>query len=145
MVDVGDTSHDDEGQVVEEPANDGVDAGVVDLVNVELGKLPVPSLPAEDVPDGQKTKDTEPGSRAPIDEGVAEKEVLDDLVVPAAHPETNVQNGPLPPLRSQVILLIGIGHKGVVGGHHGNVLAELACVIEIQRPVFSLLPGARSP
>ena len=43
------------------------------------------------------------------------------VVVPAAHTETDVQNGPLPETRSKIILLVGVRDKGVVGRHHSNV------------------------
>ena len=50
VVDVSDTSHCDEGQVVKEPAEDGVDAGVVELVDLRQGQLLVAALPADGVP-----------------------------------------------------------------------------------------------
>jgi hypothetical protein len=51
----------------------------------------------------------------------AEEEVLDNVVVPAAHAEADVQKGPLPWCRGKVVLLVGVGDKSVVGSHHGNV------------------------
>ena len=127
VMDVGDTAHDDEGQIVEEPADDRVDSSVVDLVDVVLGELVVATLPAESVPDEEKTKDAETGSRSPVDERITKQEVLDDLIIPAAHSQTNMEDRPLPPLGSQIVLLVRIGNKSVVGGHHGNVLP---CMLE---------------
>lgn len=125
VMDVGDTAHDDEGQVVKEPADDRVDTSVVDLVNAVLVELLVATLPAESVPNDEKAKDAETGSGAPVDKRVAKQEVLDGLVVPTAHSQANVEDRPLPPLGSQVILLVRIGNKSVVGGHHGNVLSRV--------------------
>ena len=116
------SGHDDEGQVVEEPPNNGVEPGVVDLVDIVLGKLLVAALPSDQVPGDQGGKDTQAGGRAPVDQRVAEQEVLCDLVVPAAHPKSDMEEGPLPPLRGEVVLFVGIGNKSVVGSHHGNVL-----------------------
>jgi len=47
--------------------------------------------------------------------------VLLTLVVPAAHAEADVEDGPLPELRGQVVLLVWVGDKGVVGCHHCHV------------------------
>ena len=43
------------------------------------------------------------------------------LVVPAAHAEADVEDGPLPELRGQVVLFVWVGDKGVVGCHHCHV------------------------
>lgn len=125
VMNVGDTAHDDEGQVVEEPADDRVDSSIVDLVNAILVELVVTTLPAESVPNDEKAKDTETSSGAPVDERVAKQEILDGLVVPAAHSQTNVKDRPLPPLGSQIVLLVRIGNKSVVRCHHGNVLSRI--------------------
>ena len=125
VMDVGDTAHDDEGQIVEEPSDDRVDSGVVDLVNAVLVELVVTTLPAESVPDNEKAKDAETGSGAPVDERVAKQEILDGLVVPAAHSQANVKDRPLPPLGSQIVLLVRVGNKSVVRGHHSNVLSRM--------------------
>jgi hypothetical protein len=63
---------------VQDPADDGVDARVVDLVNLRLLEVVVAALPADQVPGNDETKDTKTGSAAPVDEGVTEKEVLDN-------------------------------------------------------------------
>lgn len=86
----------------------------MDLVDIGLFKLVVSSLPADQVPDYHKSEDAHGGCGAPVDERVSEEEVLDDGVVPTAHAETDVENGPLPELRSEIILLVWIGNKGVV-------------------------------
>jgi hypothetical protein len=124
VVYVSDTSHDNKWQIVEEPSENRVQASVVDLINVGLRELPEASLPSENIPDSNKTHSTQRQGRSPVGEGVAKEEVLDNLVIPATHAQTNVQNGPLPPLRSKIILLVGIGHKSVVRGHHGNVQVD---------------------
>ena len=43
------------------------------------------------------------------------------VIVPAAHTETDVKNGPLPEAGGEIVLLVGVRNKGVVGRHHGNV------------------------
>lgn len=78
VVDVGDTAHSHEGKIVEDPTDDGVDSGVVDLVNIGLLKVVVTALPADNVPDYDKTKDAETGCAAPVDEGITEEEVLNN-------------------------------------------------------------------
>lgn len=50
VVDVSDAPHGYEGEVVQEPADDGVHAGVVDLVDVGLLEVRVAALPADQVP-----------------------------------------------------------------------------------------------
>lgn len=121
VVDVGDTGHGDEGEVVQEPADDGVDAGVVNVVNVVLAELVVAALPADGVPCDDQSEQSERGGAAPVHERVAEEEVLDNVVVPTTHAETDVQERPLPWSRGQIILLIWVRDKGIVGSHHGNV------------------------
>jgi hypothetical protein len=121
VVNVGDTGHGDEGQVVQEPAEHGVDAGVVEVVDLGPGELVVAALPADRVPGDHAEEEDDREGRAPVDERVAEQEVLDDVVVPAAHTKTDVQEGPLPGLGGEVILLVGVGNEGVVRGHHGDV------------------------
>lgn len=88
VVDVGHTGHGDEGGVVQDPTDDGVDAGVVDEVDVGLAEFVVAALPADKVPEDEQAEDAQAGGGAPVDDGVAEEEVLDDEVVPGAHAET---------------------------------------------------------
>ena len=121
MVDVSDTGHGDERQVVQEPAEDGVDAGVVELVDLRPGELLVAALPADGVPGEHAEEEDDGEGRAPVDERVAEEEVLDDVVVPAAHAESDVEERPLPWLRGEIVLLVGVRDKGVVGSQHGDV------------------------
>lgn len=124
VVDVGNTCHDDERQVVQEPTNNGVDTRVVHLVEFLLVEVLEATLPAQDVPNNGQTDESQSHRASPVDKGVSEQEVLDNVVVPAAHTKTNVKNGPLPPLGGQVVLLVGIGNQGVVGGHHGDVQVD---------------------
>ena len=46
------------------------------------------------------------------------------VIVPTAHAEADVEKRPLPWLGGKVILLVGVGDKGVVGGHHGDVKVD---------------------
>jgi hypothetical protein len=43
------------------------------------------------------------------------------LVVPAAHTKADVEDWPFPEFGGEVILLVGVRNKSVVGGHHGDV------------------------
>jgi len=114
VVDVGDTTHGHERCVMQNPTDDGVDTGVVDLINVLLGQLVVTALPANQVVGDQKTESGNRSSTGPVDERVTKKEVLDNVVVPAAHAETDIEERPLPRSRGQVILLVRVRDKGVV-------------------------------
>lgn len=51
------TAHGDEGEVVQEPTNDRVETGVVDLVNVGGLQVRVAALPADEIPEDHETKD----------------------------------------------------------------------------------------
>lgn len=121
MVNISDARHGNKREIMEEPAYDGIKSGVVDLINLRRFELIVPALPAHEVPCHHRAKNTEGEGAAPIDNRVAEEEVFDDVVVPAAHAKADVQDRPLPELRSEVILFVGIRHQGVVGRHHGHV------------------------
>ena len=57
VVHIRDSGHGDEGKVVQEPADGGIDAGVVDLVDIGLAQLLVASLPADQVPQHEETGD----------------------------------------------------------------------------------------
>lgn len=61
------------------------------------------------------------------------------LVIPAAHTETDVKNGPLPKLRGEVILLIWVGYESIVRCHHGNV--EMDEVLEERRLIRARISG----
>lgn len=50
MMDVRDSRHGDEGQVMEDPADDGIEAGIVDVVDVVGFEFVVAALPADEVP-----------------------------------------------------------------------------------------------
>lgn len=106
---------------MKEPANNGIQSGIVDLINLPRFELVVPALPADKIPCDHCAKDTQGEGTAPIDNGIAKEEVLDDVIVPAAHTEAYIKNRPLPELRGEVILFIGIRHQGVIGCHHGYV------------------------
>lgn len=124
VVDIRHTSHDDEGEIVQDPADSRVNARVVNVVDFLLAELLVSSLPAQEIPDEEEAKRNKTSSASPVDDRVAEEVVLDDVVIPGAHAETDVQDWPLPEVRSQVILLIRVGNQGIVGGHHGHVQVD---------------------
>jgi hypothetical protein len=50
----------------------------MDLVDLALLEVVVASLPADNIPDDNKPKDTQTGCAAPVDKGVTQQEVLDD-------------------------------------------------------------------
>lgn len=139
VMDISDTSHSHEWHVVQEPSNNGVDTSIVDLINVDLLELVVTALPADQVPGYHEGENAEGGRRAPVHEWVAEEEVLDNGVVPTAHTETDVENRPLPELGCKIVLLIRIGNKGIVRGHHGYVQVDE--VLEEGRLVCSGISG----
>ena len=62
MVHVSNTCHNDEWEVVEDPAYHWIDARVVDKVDVILCELVVPTLPSDQIPEDQKTDDTQRSS-----------------------------------------------------------------------------------
>lgn len=86
----------------------------MDVVDVRGFEFGVAALPADQVPGDEQPEDAEGGGGGPVDEGVAEEEVFDDWgelvekgerekgertgVVPAAHAEADVEEGPLPEL-----------------------------------------------
>lgn len=55
------------------------------------------------------------------------------FVVPSTHTETDVEEGPLPELGGEVVLLVGVRDEGVVRGHHGDV--EMDKILEEWRLV----------
>lgn len=121
---ISDTSHDNKGKVMKEPAGKGVQCRVVNVVNLVLAEIVDTPLPSKDVPDNDKTSDSKGSGGTPVDERVTEKEVLDDIITPTAHTETDVKERPLPPLGSEVILLIRVGNQSVVGSHHSDVQVD---------------------
>lgn len=91
---------------------------VVDLAGFEFL---VAALPADEVPSDESAEDEEREGGAPVYGRVAQEEVFDDFVIPAAHTEANVEDGPLPEVGSEIVLFVGIGDQGIVGSHHCNV------------------------
>jgi len=121
MVHIRDTSHQDEREVVEEPADYRVDTAVHDVFHIFPLKLIVPPLPSHSIPGHDQGNNTNGRGRAPINKRVTEEEVFRDVVIPATHTQADVKNGPLPEGRGEVVLFVWVGDEGVVGGHHCNV------------------------
>ena len=97
------------------------------MVDLCLFQLSIATLPTDEIPGNEKTDDSQGECAAPVDGRVAEKEVFHDVVVPAAHAEADVQDGPLPELGGEIVLFIRIRDKGIVGGHHGDIqVGEIA-------------------
>jgi hypothetical protein len=61
---------------MQSPANEGVQAGVVDMVEVSRGKVDVMPLPTEDVNEADDGEHRNTRGRRPNVERIAEKEVL---------------------------------------------------------------------
>jgi len=136
VVDVGDTSHDcgeklvcdfvfdrrvgrertQERQVVQPPPNDRVDTSVVEEIQLALCHVAVSALPADEVERHHAYEDKQRGCAAPVYDRVTEQEVLDDVVVPAAHTQTDVQQWPLPRCGGQIVLFVWVGHERIVAG-----------------------------
>lgn len=139
MVDVGHASHDDEWQIVQDPADDRVKSRVVNVVNFSRAQFPVASLPPQEVPAEQQTKGSETSSAPPIDQRVSKQVVLHHTIIPGAHTQADIQNGPLPELRGQVVLLVGVRHQRIIRCHHGNV--EVNKVLQERRLIRARIPG----
>jgi hypothetical protein len=78
VVHICDTSHEDEGKVVEEPPNDGVDTSIMDVINVSEGKISIATLPADEVEEDEGAEERKRGGTCPVDKRVTKEEVLDD-------------------------------------------------------------------
>lgn len=78
MVDVGDTAHGDEGNIVQDPPDHRIDTGVMDLVDFGRFKVVIPSLPTDQVPGNEETKDTQRSGASPINDRVTQEEIFDD-------------------------------------------------------------------
>ena len=79
------TSHGNEGEVVQEPADNWIEAGVVEVVHLSPGELIEAALPADSVPCEHPKEEDDREGRAPVDCRVAQEEVFDDVIVPTAH------------------------------------------------------------
>lgn len=119
------TRHRDEGNIVQDPADERIDAGIVNLVDIILLEFIISSLPSNEVPSHQCYHHTQACSRSPVYDRVTQQEIFHDLteishlastvaiklltaVVPSTHSESDVENRPLPEMRCQIILLIGV-------------------------------------
>lgn len=71
VVDVGDTSHDDEWEVVEDPADQWVDTSVVDLIDFTGTEIHITTLPTDEVPSDDQAESQETGSTSPVNEGIS--------------------------------------------------------------------------
>lgn len=121
MVDVRHSRHGDEGEVMQEPSDDGVETGVVDVVDVGRRQFVEFALPPDYVPGDEEAEDAERCGGGPVDDWIAEEEVFDGVVVPRAHAKTDVENGPLPELGGEIILFVGVRNKRIIGCHHSHV------------------------
>lgn len=43
------------------------------------------------------------------------------MIIPTAHTETDIEDGPLPEMGGKVVLFVRIRDEGVVGSHHSDV------------------------
>lgn len=78
MMDVSDTGHGDEGEIMKEPAYDGIETRVVDLVKFCGFERGITTLPTDKVPKKHEAEDAKGGSATPVHSWVAEEEIFDD-------------------------------------------------------------------
>ena len=109
---------------MQEPAHNRIETRVVYVIDFLLAQLIIATLPAYGVPSDQKGEDTKRSGTAPIHKGITKKEVFYDIVIPTTHAETDVKERPLPELRGEIVLFVGVGDEGVVGSHHCDVEME---------------------
>jgi hypothetical protein len=76
VVYVSDTSHGDEGIVVKEPADNGIQTSVVELIDFGGFEVGIAALPTDEVPGYHEGDNAKGGCRAPVDKWVAEEEVF---------------------------------------------------------------------
>jgi hypothetical protein len=124
VVNIGDTSHGDEWQIVKEPTNDWIYGGIMNLIDIGLLELVVTTLPSYKIPHNEKSNESQACSRAPIDERVAKEEVLDNGIIPSTHAKTNMEKWPLPKLGSKIVLLVRVRDKCIIGSHHSNIQVD---------------------
>jgi hypothetical protein len=62
---------------MQSPADEGIQAGIVNMVEVGGGKIDVMPLPTEDVNEANDGEHSNTRGRRPNVEGIAEKEVFD--------------------------------------------------------------------
>ena len=110
----------------------------MDLIDFRWLQLVVAPLPSHQIPGGYDAEDDERKGAAPIDQRVAEQEVFDHVILPAAHAQANMEDGPLPKMRRKIVLLVWVWNKRVVGGHHGHV--EVHKITEKGRLVGAGIP-----
>lgn len=121
VVNICHTCHDNKWKIVENPANNRIQPGIMDMVNVGLAEVFIASLPADKVPKDQDTKHAQAGSAAPVNRRVSEEVVFNNAVVPGTHAKANLEYRPLPEFRRKIILFVWVRDKGVVRSHHGNI------------------------
>lgn len=121
MVHVGDSCHGHKWKIMQHPAYNREDAGVMNVVYFRERELFIATLPAYKIPEHDNAEGKQRKRAAPVHERIAEKEVFYDAVVPAAHAEADIEDGPLPELRGKIILFVGVRDKRIVGCHHGDV------------------------
>jgi hypothetical protein len=121
---IGDTSHGNKWQVVQEPTKDRIERRIVDLINISLLEVVIASLPSDEVPSYHNCYYAQGGRGKPVDQRVSKEEILDNRVVPSTHTETDMEDWPLPELRGQIVLLVWIWDKCVIRGHHSHVQVD---------------------
>lgn len=115
------SSHRDKRQVMQEPADDWIDTTVVYLVDLNRLEFSVAALPTDEVPAYERKKASKGRCASPVHNRVAQEEVLDDVIIPAAHAKANIQDRPLPEMGCEVVLLVRVRNQGVVGSHHRDI------------------------
>lgn len=88
-----------------------------------LALLPIAVLPlhARDIPQHDRDTHAERNRRAPPDDRRTEEVELDLPVPPSAHPQAELEEGPIERLRRKDVLLVWVRHERIVRRPHGDV------------------------
>lgn len=121
VVEIRDTAHDKERNVVKEPAEEGNFGNVEPVVPLSRSPLLVVALLTKNVPGANDQEEKHRDGREVPNDGSTEEVELDHVVAPATHAETETQEWPVERLGSENVLLVGVGDQGIVGGPHGDV------------------------
>jgi len=121
VVNVGDTTHDEERGEMEEPPKERDLPNVEEMVPFTRFHVNIFPLLPEQVKPEEEHCDEQADSRSLPDQRCTDEVVLDLLVAPTAHAKSKVLEWPIERRRRQDVELIRVRYQSVVGRHHGNV------------------------
>jgi hypothetical protein len=90
MMDIGDSAHHDEWDIMESPTDQWIESVIVPFINILLGEVFAASLPPEKIDKEGNTEESQGSSAAPVNDRITQQKVLDDVIIPRAHSETDV-------------------------------------------------------